>query len=111
MAFTTEEVVLDAERGVTLSVQLLPTGGWYPGITERPVVLILPGGGYNRPSEREAENVAAPFLAAGYHDSPSFTSINTLFSTIVCTSSVSKYFVKFSTLIMIVIFYLVFSIQ
>ena len=67
MAFTTEEVVLDAERGVTLSVQLLPTGGWYPGITERPVVLILPGGGYNRPSEREAENVAAPFLAAGYH--------------------------------------------
>ena len=67
MAFTTEEVVLDAERGVTLSVQLLPTGGWYPGITERPAVLILPGGGYNRPSEREAENVAAPFLAAGYH--------------------------------------------
>lgn len=67
MAFITEEIVLDAERGVTLSVHLLPTGGWYPGITARPAVLILPGGGYNKPSAREAENVAASYLAAGYH--------------------------------------------
>jgi len=75
MAFTTEEVVLDAERGVTLSVQLLPTGGWYPGITERPAVLILPGGGYNRPSEREAENVAAPFLAAAQHSAAAVSAL------------------------------------
>ena len=31
-----------------------------------PAVLILPGGGYNMCSDREAEPVALPFLAAGY---------------------------------------------
>ena len=34
---------------------------------KRPVVLICPGGGYTRTSDREAEPVALKFLAMGYH--------------------------------------------
>lgn len=34
---------------------------------KRPVVLICPGGGYQKTSEREAEAVAVQFLAAGFH--------------------------------------------
>ncbi|TCD54270.1 alpha/beta hydrolase [Alloscardovia theropitheci] len=33
----------------------------------RPAILIFPGGGYNRTTDREAESVALQFLAAGYH--------------------------------------------
>lgn len=36
-------------------------------IKERPMVLILPGGGYSHTSEREAEPFAFAWLAAGYH--------------------------------------------
>lgn len=35
--------------------------------TPRPLILIIPGGGYNFCSEREAEPVALAFLAKGYH--------------------------------------------
>ena len=34
---------------------------------KRPVVLICPGGGYEKTSEREAEGVAVQLLAAGFH--------------------------------------------
>ncbi len=37
------------------------------GVTARPLVVICPGGGYIRTSDREAEPVAMPFLAAGVH--------------------------------------------
>ena len=33
----------------------------------RPAILIIPGGGYNSTSNREAEPIALPFLAAGYN--------------------------------------------
>lgn len=36
-------------------------------IQQRPLVLICPGGGYTRTSDREAEPVALKFLAMGYH--------------------------------------------
>ena len=36
-------------------------------IRERPLILICPGGGYTRTSDREAEPVALKFLAMGYH--------------------------------------------
>lgn len=36
-------------------------------IQERPLVLICPGGGYGRTSDREAESMALQFLAMGYH--------------------------------------------
>ncbi len=37
-----------------------------PQVQQRPAVLILPGGGYTRCSEREAEPVALAYMQAGY---------------------------------------------
>lgn len=36
-------------------------------VKERPLVLICPGGGYSRTSDREAESIALQFLAMGFH--------------------------------------------
>ena len=36
-------------------------------IDKRPLVLLCPGGGYTRTSDREAESMALQFLAMGYH--------------------------------------------
>lgn len=36
-------------------------------IEKRPLILICPGGGYSRTSDREAESMALQFLAMGYH--------------------------------------------
>lgn len=36
-------------------------------IRKRPLVLLCPGGGYTRTSDREAESMALQFLAMGYH--------------------------------------------
>ena len=36
-------------------------------IDKRPLVLVCPGGGYARTSDREAESMALQFLAMGYH--------------------------------------------
>lgn len=36
-------------------------------IKERPLILLCPGGGYERTSDREAEPLAVRFLAMGYH--------------------------------------------
>lgn len=36
-------------------------------IQKRPLILICPGGGYSRTSDREAESMALQFLAMGYH--------------------------------------------
>lgn len=36
-------------------------------IKKRPLVLVCPGGGYSRTSDREAESMALQFLAMGYH--------------------------------------------
>ena len=40
-------------------------GAW--GFTERPAVMVIPGGGYAMCSDGEAEIVAYPYLAAGFH--------------------------------------------
>ncbi|PRB17231.1 alpha/beta hydrolase [Microbacterium sp. MYb62] len=61
-----EIVTLDAERGVTLTTFIQPVDGEFDGVTARPAVLILPGGGYHYCSDREADPVAFPYLAAGY---------------------------------------------
>ena len=63
----TDFLVLNAERNVSLTVYLQPTGNEFRGVTARPAVLILPGGGYHFCSEREADAVAFPYLKAGYH--------------------------------------------
>lgn len=62
----TEVITLNEERNVTLTAFIQPAGEWYDFITKRPAVLILPGGGYQRHQDREAEPVAFPYLAAGY---------------------------------------------
>lgn len=36
-------------------------------IQKRPLILLCPGGGYGRTSDREAESMALQFLAMGYH--------------------------------------------
>lgn len=61
-----ETLTLHAGRGATLTCYVQPVGGEFEGIVARPVVLVLPGGGYQYCSDREADPVAFPFLAAGY---------------------------------------------
>lgn len=61
-----EKIVLNKERNVTLTCYLQETGGEFRYVTRRPAVLILPGGGYQFCSDREAEPVAFSYLKSGY---------------------------------------------
>ena len=61
-----EVITLNEERNVTLTIYLQETGGEFPNMQKRPAMLILPGGGYQFCSAREADPVAAPYLAAGF---------------------------------------------
>lgn len=61
-----KKFVLNEERNVTLTCYLQKVGGEFQYVTKRPAVLILPGGGYQYCSEREADPVAFPYLKAGY---------------------------------------------
>ena len=63
----TEHIVLNAERNVSLTVCLQAVGGEFAGLTRRPAVLVIPGGGYHFCSDREADPVIWPYLKAGYH--------------------------------------------
>lgn len=58
---------LNEARNVHLTGYLLPTGGEFQSVTKRPVILVLPGGGYQFCSDREADPVAMAYLQAGYH--------------------------------------------
>lgn len=60
-------IVLNKEKNVTLTTYLQSVGGELGYIPARPAVLIIPGGGYDFCSEREAEPVALAYLRAGYH--------------------------------------------
>lgn len=62
----TEEICLNRERNVTLTVYHQPVGEEYANICKRPAVLILPGGGYRFCSDKEADPVALVYLKAGY---------------------------------------------
>ena len=59
-------IVLNRKRNVTLTIMVQEVGGEFRGVTARPAVLILPGGGYMFCSDREAEPVAMPYLKAGF---------------------------------------------
>lgn len=61
-----EKIVLNNERNVSLTCYLQETGGEFRYVTRRPAVLILPGGGYQFCSDREADPVAFPYLRSGY---------------------------------------------
>ncbi len=62
-----EFIVLNEERNVTLKTFIQPVGGEFSHIKQRPAVIILPGGGYQKCSDREAEVIAYEYLCAGYH--------------------------------------------
>ncbi len=60
-----ETVVINKERNVTLTAYIQEIEGEF-GFSERPAMLVLPGGGYAMCSDREADPVAAAYLKAGY---------------------------------------------
>ena len=61
-----QKIVLNKKRNVSLTVMAQEVGGEFRGVTARPAVLVLPGGGYMFCSDREAEPVALPYLKAGF---------------------------------------------
>lgn len=61
-----EKMVLNEERNVTLTAYLQEVGGEFRYVTKRPAILVIPGGGYQFCSDREADPVAAPYMKAGY---------------------------------------------
>ena len=63
----TETIILNEERNVTLTTYIQEVGGRFDYIEKRPAIIILPGGGYQYLSPREAEPVVYPYLEAGYH--------------------------------------------
>ena len=62
-----EIITLSEERNVTLTAMIQGVGGEFRGISARPAVLVIPGGGYQFCSDREADPVAFAFMKAGYH--------------------------------------------
>lgn len=72
-----ESIILNKERDVRLSCFLHDCGCTYIPATERPAVIVLPGGAYQFHSDREAEPVARAFLNAGFHAFVLYYSIGT----------------------------------
>ena len=62
-----EIITLSEERNVTLTAMIQDVGGEFRGIKARPAVVVIPGGGYQFCSDREADPVAFAFMKAGYH--------------------------------------------
>lgn len=60
-------VDLNKGKNVSLTAYIQPVEGEFATIKKRPVILILPGGGYFACSDQEADPVAFPYLEAGYH--------------------------------------------
>ena len=58
---------LELEGGGTLTVYLRDSCERMPKAIDRPLVLVVPGGGYTHVSAREGDPVALQFTAAGYH--------------------------------------------
>lgn len=63
---TQQTILLNRERNVTLTAYLQAVGGPFSNITKRPAIVILPGGGYQYCSDREADPVAFAYLKAGF---------------------------------------------
>lgn len=61
-----ETIILNEKRNVTLTAYLQEVKGYFNYIVKRPAVLVIPGGGYQYCSDREAEPVAMAYLKAGY---------------------------------------------
>ncbi len=61
-----ELLVLNAERNVTLECYLQSVGGHFSYVAKRPAILIIPGGGYQYCSDREADPVATAYMHYGF---------------------------------------------
>ena len=64
---TVEKLELKSNLGATLTAYLLDTSKEMPNMTERPALLVIPGGGYYMCSDREAEPIAMAFAVHGYN--------------------------------------------
>ena len=62
-----QQIKLELEGGGTLTVCLRASLDAMPTVKQRPLVLVVPGGGYSHVSPREGDPVALQFAAAGYH--------------------------------------------
>ena len=61
-----ETIILNEERNVTLTCYLQDVGGAFR-MQKRPAIVVLPGGGYQYCSDREADPVAFAYMKAGFH--------------------------------------------
>lgn len=61
-----ETIVLNEERHVTITAYIQEVGGEFSYISKRPAILVLPGGGYQMCSDREADPVALAYAKAGF---------------------------------------------
>lgn len=62
-----QQIELELAGGGVLTVSLRASLDAMPAVKRRPLVLVVPGGGYNHVSPREGDPVALQFAAAGYH--------------------------------------------
>ena len=62
-----QQIELELAGGGVLTVSLRASLDAMPAVKERPLVLVVPGGGYSHLSAREGDPVALQFAAAGYH--------------------------------------------
>ena len=62
-----QEIELELAGGGVLTVSLRASLDAMPAVKQRPLVLVVPGGGYNHVSPREGDPVALLFAAPGYH--------------------------------------------
>lgn len=61
------EAAINSRQDVSLTAYLQDAGKEFRNITKRPAVLVIPGGGYQFCSDREADPVAFAYLKAGYN--------------------------------------------
>ena len=54
---TVEKLELKSNPGATLTAYLLDTSREMPNMTDRPAVLVIPGGGYYMCSDRECTDI------------------------------------------------------
>lgn len=66
MNVKTEEIIINKERNATLTAYIQKTGGEFSNIQKRPAIIVLPGGGYEFCSDREADPIALVYLKAGF---------------------------------------------
>lgn len=62
-----QRIDLCADGRVYMNACLYQPSEELPALQKRPAVVICPGGGYQMCSDREADPIAAAYLAAGYH--------------------------------------------